>query len=158
MDIRATLRCAEPSDLERLVELFIELANYDIALGQRRPLRWTLDPAGPRSRFSQALRNPSEHLVVVVDQHDNVVGTCHTSLKGEGHPCPAHVHTLILDEAHRGQGLGRMLLDDAFDWCAENDVDEVSLDVAPRSTRSRRFYQRYGFEEASVLLIKKVEG
>jgi len=64
---------------------------------------------------------------------------------------------LILDEAHRGQGLGRALLDDAFDWCAEKGVDEVSLDVAPRSTRSRGFYERYGFEEASVLLIKKVE-
>jgi len=155
----ATLRCAEPSDLERLVELFIELANYDIALGQRRPLRWSVDPTGfARSRFAQALRNPSEHVVVVVDQHDNVVGTCHTSLMGEGHPCPAHVHTLILDEAHRGQGLGHMLLDDAFDWCAEKGVDEVSLDVAPVSTRSRGFYERYGFQEASVLLIKKVEG
>jgi len=51
-----------------------------------------------------------------------------------------------------------MLLDDAFDWCAEKGVDEVSLDVAPVSTRSRGFYERYGFQEASVLLIKKVEG
>src|SRR5580700_6537941 len=60
MWLMATLRCAEPSDLECLVELFMELASYDIALGQRRPLRWSVDPTGfARSRFAQALRNPS---------------------------------------------------------------------------------------------------
>ena len=50
-----------------------------------------------------------------------------------------------------------MLLDDAFAWCAENGVNEVSLDVAPRSTASRRFDDRYGMEEASVLLVKKID-
>jgi ribosomal protein S18 acetylase RimI-like enzyme len=47
-------------------------------------------------------------------------------------------------------------MDDAFQWCAENGVDEVSLDVAPSSTRSRRFYARYGFQEAVVTVIKKI--
>jgi ribosomal protein S18 acetylase RimI-like enzyme len=153
------LRLAEPSDLECLIQLFVELGDHDIALGQRRPLRWSVDPTGfARDRYSQALANPSEHrLIVVVDQDDKIVGTCHTALVRGEHPVGAHVNMLFLDEAYRGRGLGRTLMDDAFQWCSQNCVDEVSLDVAPLSTRSRRFYERYGFEEASVLLLKKVE-
>ncbi len=109
-----------------------------------------------RSRFSRALGDPAERIVVVVDEHDGVVGVCHTSLVGEGHPCPAHENTLIVEEAYRDLGFGRALLDDAFAWCAGMSLDEVSLDMAPRSIRSRRFYEHYGFEEASVMLVKKV--
>ena len=49
-------------------------------------------------------------------------------------------------------------MDDAFEWCAEKGVDEVSLDTGARNTRGRRFYEQYGFEEASVVFIKKVGG
>jgi len=149
-----TLRPAHDADLEPLVRLSRALADHDIALGQRRPLRWSADPT---SSIAAALRNPSQHhITVVVDEHDDVIGSCHTTLMGDEHDCPAHVHELIIDEPYRGQGLGRALLDDAMQWCAERDVDEVGLGVAPRSTRSRRFYEHYGFEEASVLLIKTV--
>jgi ribosomal protein S18 acetylase RimI-like enzyme len=153
------LRPAEGADLERIVELFLELGAYNVALGQRRPLRWSEDPTDfARDRYSDALASPSDHRVTVsLDQHGEVVGVCHTNLTGEGHPCAAHVQMLIVDEKHRGQGLGRALLDDAFQWCAEVGVDEVSLDVASRSRDSRRFYERYGFEEATVLVVKRVE-
>jgi ribosomal protein S18 acetylase RimI-like enzyme len=150
-----TLRPANESDLERLVQLSRQLADHDIALGQRRPLRWSADPT---ALIAQALQNPSAHRVVVVDERGQVIGACHTALMGDEHPCAAHVHDLIIDESHRGQGLGRALLDDAMEWCAEKGVDEVCLGVAPLSTRSRSFYARYGFEEVSVLLVRRVDG
>jgi ribosomal protein S18 acetylase RimI-like enzyme len=149
-----TLRLARESDLERLVQLSHQLADHDIALGQRRPLRWSADPTAPIAR---ALRNRTEHNVtVVVDEHNDVIGACHTSLMGDEHPCGAHIHDLIIDEPYRGQGLGRALLDDAIAWCADKGVDEVCLGVAPLSIRSRRFYDRYGFEETSILLVRTV--
>jgi len=151
-----TLRAAHESDLDRLVQLSRQLADHDIALGQRRPRRWSADPS---DSIAQALRNPNEHhITVVVDEHGDVIGACHTSLMGDEHSCAAHVYELIIDEPYRSQGHGRALLDDAMAWCAENGVDEVSLGVAPLSTRSRRFYERYGFEEASILLVRTVNG
>jgi ribosomal protein S18 acetylase RimI-like enzyme len=156
----ASVRPGEPADLEHLVELFLELADYGIANGERRPLRWDVDPTGSaRARFSHALGNPTEHHVAVaVDGNGDVIGTCHTELMGEDHSCAAHVHTLVLAAPFRGQGLGRALMDDAFAWCAEQGVDEVGLDTGMRNTRGRRFYEQYGFEESQVLLIKKVGG
>jgi len=150
----ATFRPAHESDLARLVELSHQLADHDIALGQRRPLRWSADPT---NSIALALQNPTEHhITVVVNDDGEVIGTCHTSLMSEQHPCGAHIHDLIIDEAYRGQGFGRALLDDAIAWCADKGVDEVCLGVAPLSTRSRRFYERYGFEETSILLVKPV--
>jgi GNAT superfamily N-acetyltransferase len=152
-----TLRPARFSDLERLVELFMKLVEHDVALGQRRPLRWSVDPAGfARTRFTEALGSASDHVIVTVDSGDDPIGICHTALTDDGFPCVAHIHTLFLIEAYRGRGHGRALMDDAFQWCAEMGVDEVSLDVAPLSIRSRRFYAQYGFEEAVVTLLKKV--
>jgi ribosomal protein S18 acetylase RimI-like enzyme len=149
-----TLRPARDSDRERLVQLSRALADHDIALGQRRPLRWSADPT---ATIEQALRDPSRHhITVVVDERSEVIGACHTALMGDEHPCPAHIHDLILDEPHRGHGLGRALLDEAVRWCAEMGVDEVCLGVAPLSTRSRRFYELNGFEETSVLLVRTV--
>ena len=149
-----TFRPADESDLARLVELSRQLADHDIALGQRRPLRWSADPT---ASIARALRNPTEHnITVVVNERDDVIGACHTSLMGDEHPCAAHIHDLIVEEAFRGQGLGSALLDDAIAWCADKGVDDVCLGVAPLSTRSRRFYERYGFEETSILLVRTV--
>ena len=71
---------------------------------------------------------------------------------------PGEAQLLNVSVVHdaRRQGLGRALVDDAMAWCAEKGVDEVCLGVAPRSMRSRRFYERYGFEEVSVLMVKTV--
>jgi len=150
----ATLRPAHESDLDRLVQLSVQLADHDIALGQRRPLRWSADPT---ASIAHALENPSQHhITVVADDRDDVIGSCHTSLMGDEHPCAAHIHELIIEEPYRGQGLGRALLDDAIAWCVETGIDEVCLGVAPRSMRSRRFYEQYGFEEASILLVRIV--
>lgn len=149
-----TLRPAHQPDLDRLAELFRELADHDIALGQRRPLRWSADPT---HSIRQTLGDPARHhITVVVDQRDVVIGACHTSLMGDEHPCPAHIHELIVEESRRGQGLGRALLDDAIEWCAQKGADEVSLGVAPLSTRTRRIYKQYGFEETSILLVRSV--
>jgi ribosomal protein S18 acetylase RimI-like enzyme len=149
-----TLRSAHESDLDRLVQLSVQLAEHDIALGQRRPLRWAADPT---DSIAQALRDPTQHHVtVVVDERNDVIGACRTSLMGDEHPCAAHIHDLIIEEPYRSKGLGRALLDDAIEWCAEKGVDEVCLGVAPLSMRSRRFYELSGFEETSILLVRTV--
>jgi ribosomal protein S18 acetylase RimI-like enzyme len=151
-----TLRPAHESDLDRLVQLSLQLADHDIALGQRRPLRWSADPT---AALAQALRDPSQHhITVAVDERSDVIGACHTASMGDEHPCAAHIHDLIIDEPYRSQGFGRALLDNTIAWCAEKGVDEVCLGVAPLSTRSRRFYELYGFKEASILLVRTVSG
>lgn len=153
------LRPAVPSDFERLVQFWLELREYNVGLGQRRPKRWsTGHETFARSFISEALAQASvNHVVLAVDAEGEEVGVCHTSLMGEGEPCPAHVHVLIVDEAWRGQGIGRALLDDAFAWCARVGADEASLRVAAPAVDSRRFYQRYGMQEVSTLLIKRVD-
>lgn len=152
--VGATLRPARQWDLDRLVQLSRQLADHDIALGQRRPLRWSADPT---ATIADALKNPSQHhITVAVDEHNDVIGKCHTALMGDEHSCAAHIFELTIDEQYRSQGLGRALLDDAFQWCAGEGVEEVSLGVAPLSARSRHFYEEYGFDEVSILLVRTV--
>jgi ribosomal protein S18 acetylase RimI-like enzyme len=149
-----TLRPACESDLAVLVQLSGTLADHDIALGQRRPVRSSADPT---AAIAKALADPSQHHVaVIVDEDGDVIGMCRTALMGDEHPCAAHIHDIIVDEPYRSQGLGQALLDDAITWCEKRGIDEVCLGVAPLSTRSRRFYELYGFEETSILLVRTV--
>jgi GNAT superfamily N-acetyltransferase len=149
------LRLATTEDFENLMALSEELAAFNIQLGQRRPLRWR---NGRQDYFrpfvSGALRDPSTHRIVVAEADGRVIGTCHTALKGDSEPCAAHVHTLIVAEAWRGRGIGRRLLDDAFEWCDRVGADEVSLNVAWPAVETRRFYERYGFEAVNTLYVK----
>ena len=152
------LRLATPTDFTALMALSVELMEYNIGLGQRRPRRWE-DGRTPyfRSFVSNALDDPSTHHVVVAEESDRIVATCHTALKGADDPCPAYVHTLIVTARCRGRGIGRRLLDDAFAWCAARGADEVGLNVAWPATAARRFYEAYAFEPVNTMLVRAVD-
>src|SRR5262249_168567 len=115
--------------------------------------------ADPTAAIEQALGNPSVyHITVVVDERGDVIGSCHTSMMGDEHPRPAPLHDLIVGEPYRGQGLGPAPPGDAVPSGADRAVHEVCLGVAPLSTRSRWFYERHGFEETNILLVRTVSG
>jgi GNAT superfamily N-acetyltransferase len=153
--VTVTLRNAQKSELETLVGLWLELVDYNVSVGARRPRRWSNPNDFARQVVTEAFEEPDKNRVMVaVDEAGTVIGFCHAQLLGASEPCPGHVSTLIVKEGHRGQGTGQLLLDDALAWCRANGADEVSLHVAAAALDSRRFYQRNGLEEGQILMIK----
>ncbi len=63
-----------------------------------------------------------------------------------GHPFPGqfYVEFLIVDAALRGQGIGAILMDAMEARAREAGVARLTLDVAVKNTRGRRFYERRG--------------
>jgi GNAT superfamily N-acetyltransferase len=62
---------------------------------------------------------------------------------------------LFVREELRGRGLGKALIGCAEDWCRENGLMSVTLNVGSRNAAVRSLYGRLGFEERSTVMRKR---
>lgn len=58
----------------------------------------------------------------------------------------AVVEDMIVDEAYRGRGLGREILDDLVRWARENGVEVIELTSSPKRIAANELYKKYGFQ------------
>jgi GNAT superfamily N-acetyltransferase len=60
----------------------------------------------------------------------------------------AQLRWFLVDPSERGQGLGRMLLHEAMDFCGSQNYGSVFLWTVSALTAAARLYQSFGFEKA----------
>lgn len=65
-----------------------------------------------------------------------------------------YVATLAVTEAASGQGIGRALMEAAEDWCRGRGLSIVALDVFAQNNGARAFYDRLGYRDETVTMIK----
>ena len=63
----------------------------------------------------------------------------------------AHVYQMWVANSARGQGVGKLLLQEILDWAKGLNIDEVNLLVTVDNTAAIRLYQRLGFQMNSKL-------
>ena len=62
---------------------------------------------------------------------------------------------LYLQCDHRGQGLGRRLVDVACAYCRSRGVETIELQVGEGNEAAQEFYRRLGFERLSRLVMAR---
>ena len=62
----------------------------------------------------------------------------------------AFIDDLIIDAAHRGNGVGTKLMDAAVGWGKENGYHGISLETQNNNLLACRFYLKYGFKLGGV--------
>ena len=100
---------------------------------------WTIQ--GIRDTFEQ-----KQAIVVVAEEKNVVVGYCVLYYVLD----EAEIARVAVDEAFRRQGLGFHLLDDVCDFCKENHIERLLLDVRESNKNARAFYEKYGFQADGV--------
>ena len=65
-----------------------------------------------------------------------------------------YVADLAVTREAEGQGVGSALLAAAEDWCRECGFRILALDVFAMNTAAREFYQRRGFQEQTIKMVK----
>lgn len=69
----------------------------------------------------------------------------------------AYIGELAVATVAEGQGVGRALLAAAENWAREQGYGLVVLDTGAANTRARTFYERAGYAEESVKLVKTLQ-
>jgi putative acetyltransferase len=137
------VRRADPTDAPALVALAEAVA--------REEGRWILTTESWRSvrderrYLKTVLRHPDA--AVFVAEEDGLV-VARLSLARDPHPASRHVADLglMVAEAARRKGIGRMLLTEAVAWARASGVDKLELHVFPWNGPALQLYESFGFE------------
>jgi ribosomal protein S18 acetylase RimI-like enzyme len=101
------------------------------------------------------------HTIVLVAEKDGeVLGYIYAGVEGNDYMSlrgPAGVlQDIIVDPAHRGQGIGRMLLDAALEALKIRGAPQVVLSTAERNPEAQRLFLRAGFRPTMIEMTREL--
>lgn len=100
-------------------------------------------------------------VILVAERNGAVIGYAYAGIEGPDYMAlrgPAGVlHDLVVDPAHRGHGVGRMLLDAAESALAARGAPRVILSTAARNVAAQRLFERAGFRPTMIEMTREVE-
>lgn len=151
MAVDVIIRAAREQDHEALAQLAEQLG-------------YPSTPEAIRARLRLLTAHPEHH--VLVAEHGRaggraeVLGFLHVLL----HPSlvydkAAEVASLVIDDAHRGNGIGQALMESAEQWARMQGCSVLRLRSNAVRTRAHSFYTRLGYEQwkTSLAFRKQLE-
>lgn len=154
-----TLRQARAADARTLAILNHHVHDLHVAA---EPDRYSAtDDASVEQRFEAFLSDPSTG-VVIAEVGGDPVG--YVVVVGVAHPAHAFaperrfalVDQIAVSPVARRRGVGRRLMDAAFDYASRMGFEELQLDVRAHNGGARAFYEALGFTVAQTRLAKRL--
>ena len=142
-----SIRRARPGDAAALVALAdavgAEPEGWLVAENSWRSV-------GEERRYLRTITRYPHAAVFVAESDGRVVARL--SLARDPHPASSHVADLglMVAASHRRQGIGRALLDAAFEWARASGVRKLELHVFPHNTPALALYEGLGFVREGV--------
>ena len=100
---------------------------------------------GPET-LASLVEAPDSHLLVAKTASNQIVATATLNLAHRIHGCFAQLESFVVDQDHRGKGIGQLLLDGLIELAEVNQVRMVSLVSGSHRPISHLFYQQAGFK------------
>lgn len=63
-----------------------------------------------------------------------------------------YIRSVVVDEAFRGQGVGKLLIQNAIKYLNEMNVDQILINVRSRTERAKGLYEKMGFKEVYTVM------
>jgi len=102
-------------------------------------------------RLERLLASPQDIVLVAESATGETVGWLHGAeqeLLESGRRC--EILGLVIDPAHRGQGIGRCLVAAAEAWARARDLKQMTVRSNVVRTESHPFYERLGYARAKT--------
>jgi GNAT superfamily N-acetyltransferase len=147
--VEAAVREARPGDLDDLVRLLGLLFSIEADF---RP-----DPARQRRGLALMLADPGQRAVLVAERAGRVRGMVTAQLvvsTAEGGPS-ALVEDMVVEEAERGRGRGRLLLSAIEAWAAERGATRLQLLADRENAPALAFYGRLGWAPTQLVCWRR---
>lgn len=136
---------ARPEDIPHLAGLIAELFNIEKDFSANRSHQESglaLLLQNPATAIIKVARTPTGEIIGMVSAQ-LVISTAQGTFS-------AWIEDMVVSSAHRGQGLGRLLLDAALDWAREHGATRAQLLVDTENQPALEFYRHLGWDATQL--------
>jgi ribosomal protein S18 acetylase RimI-like enzyme len=162
VDTLTSIRPATPADLPAVGRLGALLVREHHDFDPKRFIAATPQTEqGYASFLGTQLKEPNV-IVLVAHRNRDVVGYTYAGLEGRDYmalrgPAGA-VYDIVVDPAHRRQGVGRKLLDATLAALAALGAPRVVLSTAERNESAQRLFASAGFRRTMIEMTRELDG
>jgi len=61
-----------------------------------------------------------------------------------------HITNIAVKKAHRGKGIGEQLIQGLINYCVDNNIDNMTLEVRKSNIVAQNLYKKYGFIDYGI--------
>jgi len=160
MTTTARIRRATRDDLDVLGRLGAALMRAHYAYDPERFMAPGATPEKGYARFLASQLDQADAAIFVADHAGTVAGYVYAGIepvswKELRDEC-GYVHDLVVDDDHRGHGIGTALMDAALAWMSERGVPRAVLCTAQRNERGQRLFEHLGFRRTMIEMTKEL--
>ena len=140
------IRAATPADLDAIVAVHVAAfrAGNSPHLPPESADRMTKERSA--AGWTEVLESlPRESVVLVIEEHDGIVGVVGAGAAREGDANGGELYALYVDPPHWGSGCGAALDAAAREHLTERGFPDAMLWVLEANERACRFYERQGW-------------
>lgn len=154
-----TIRQGTSSDIEALLKLNHQIGAYHHA---QAPDVFAAPSPEERQFLLNALHSDQRHFFVA-EQGGQVIGFLSASITtNEAVPFLVktpicRVGTIVVDEAYRSNGVGKILMAACKTWAMESGASEIRLEVMAFNDRAVEFYRSLGMHVQSYSMSESLQ-
>jgi ribosomal protein S18 acetylase RimI-like enzyme len=162
MQLSATVRPAVPADLKAIGRLGALLVRTHHDFDPERFLPATTQTEHGYASFLETQLEEPDIIILAAERDGEVVGYTYAGVEGTDYMAlrgPAGVlYDIVVAPAHRGQGVGRMLLDATLAALKAKGAPRAVLSTAERNEPAQRLFARAGFRRTMIEMTRELEG
>jgi ribosomal protein S18 acetylase RimI-like enzyme len=155
-----SIRPAEPADLTAIGRLGALLVRGHHDLDSERFMAPTSRTEHAYGSFLGTQLDAPNIVILVAERDGEVLGYTYAGVEGNDYMSlrgPAGVlYDMVVDPAHRGHGVGRMLLDATLDALKARGAPRVVLSTAERNPSAQRLFARAGFRRTMIEMTREL--
>jgi ribosomal protein S18 acetylase RimI-like enzyme len=157
-----TIRPAASTDLPALGRLGALLVRTHFEFDPLRFLEPTPQTEAAYASFLGRQLGEPGVVILVAERGGEVLGYTFAGIEGHDYmalrgPAGA-LYDIVVDPAHRGQGVGGMLLDATLAELRARGAPRVLLSTADRNQAAQRLFARAGFRRTMIEMTREMEG
>lgn len=112
-----------------------------------KQLGYPLSIEETRQNINTVLQS-KDHTAFLAEYENNIVGWIGASQSIMIEVMPhCEINGLVIDEHHRGMGIGKLLIEQVKNWAKEKGNDKIGLRCNVIRTEAHLFYEHLGFKE-----------
>ena len=153
------IRPAAPADLKAIGRLGALLVRIHHDFDSDRFIAATPQTEHGYGSFLGTQLDEPNIVILAAERGGGVVGYTYAGIEGHDYMAlrgPAGVlYDIVVDPAHRGQGVGRALLDATLEALAARGAPRVVLSTAERNEAAQRLFARAGFRRTMIEMTRE---